>query len=134
MLMMYLVEHRTSTDNDDSYKVIGIFSSLQKANETVNFYQKEVEGFCLFPSGFSIIPVPVLGSGSDNSVTDLFLITSWKPKDGTEEDIRAEAVFCVKNQAAKYRLRYKLCHPFRKCIVDKYIRDCPEWREGFISS
>ncbi|TYP73169.1 DUF7336 domain-containing protein [Paenibacillus methanolicus] len=53
--LVYLVQHAYDLEEEIEVKIIGIFSSLEKAEAAVEEYKK-LEGFRDYPDGFTIGP------------------------------------------------------------------------------
>ena len=56
MQKIYLLEHSrpiSQDELDEDYKIIGFFSSMEKAQSALKYYKK-LPGFCNFPDNFNI--------------------------------------------------------------------------------
>ena len=132
MEQIYLIEHRISPSDENSLKIIGVFSSRSVVRDVIQHYKKSVNGFRDFPDGFRVFAYNIANDKKKKSFSKIFLVVSWMQKQDEEFDIRYEGLFFTKGQALQFQIRKALLHPFRKSIIESFRIDRAEWEDGFV--
>ena len=136
-MMLHLLYHRRWID-DDYYdtKLIGIYSSYEKASNTISKYLS-LPGFSAFPTGFHIDSFDVstqgkhIGIGKENTV---YLLTGVCLVDIDEitvsfgiypNKITAILASIIKSIQKDKRIGEKF-------YIDRCVIDEDDWKEGFV--
>ena len=110
----YLMYHiHVFEDETKDYKIIGVFTSYDKALDVKGKYSSELVGFKDYPSGFCIEEFEVVGLDVAKQRT-VYVIFTYIYKDGEEEEL--SVIKIVRN------FEYEEHNLNEKC-----------WQEGFIT-
>ena len=105
---------------------IGFFSSQEKAEETAQYYLRNIRGFCEYDCGYTITEKAVVGGGNSCSV---YVVYCWN---GDEEDIIESECFTAKVSARRQLSEMKMQYDREEWCVDCFCTDECKWQDGFV--
>jgi len=131
-MIVYILEHRRQID-DEYYdtKMIGIYSSQEKVQNTVKEYLS-LSGFSQYPNDFNIIPYNLkIKCLSNNTV---YLLTGVKLVDDDELTVSYDV---YKNKVQSFfvfliRMITRKKNGAQKFYIERYKINKNEWQEGFV--
>lgn len=132
----YLMYHiHVFKDETKDYKIIGVFTSYDKALDVKEKYSSEVLGFKDYPSGFRIEEFEVVGLDVAKQRT-VYVIFTYIYKDGEEEELSVIKIVRNKKEFKKFIKKYKSKYKIQKNQYFEYEEHnlnekC--WQEGFIT-
>lgn len=119
----------------DDYKegfLIGIFSSFKKAEQTAEYYIRNVEGFKDYPCDYQIKVKNIIGTVDEN-LKQVYIIQGWNINSNLDEiDIIESNCFTDRKSAEKELEAMKQKYSRCEWILDKYAIDECKWTEGFV--
>ena len=134
-MTLFLVYHRRWIDDCfyDS-KTIGVYSSYEKAMETIAQYT-QIIGFSDFVNGFNILPLKTKFAKKNNGrLVSIYLLTKVKMVDQDEltvsynictNKIYAWCLWLLKTVCYIIQRKYRL-------YISKYSIDEDNWKDGFV--
>ena len=132
----YLMYHiHVFEDETKDYKIIGVFTSYDKALDVKGKYSSELVGFKDYPSGFCIEEFEVVGLDVAKQRT-VYVIFTYIYKDGEEEELSVIKIVRNKKEFKKFIKKYKSKYKIKKNQYFEYEEHnlnekC--WQEGFIA-
>ena len=119
----------------DDYKesfLIGIFSSFKKAEQTAEYYIKNVNGFKDYSCNYQIKVKNVTGTVDEN-LKQVYIIQGWNINSNLDEiDIVESDCFTdiksAEEEMENMKQKYSRC----EWVLDKYIIDECQWTDGFV--
>ena len=132
----YLMYHiHVFKDETMDYKIIGVFTSYDKALDVKEKYSSERLGFKDYPSGFCIEEFEVVGLDVAKQRT-VYVIFTYIYKDGEEEELSVIKIVRNKKEFKKFIKKYKSKYKIKKNQYFEYEEHnlnekC--WQEGFIT-
>ena len=132
----YLMYHiHIFKDETKDYKIIGVFTSYDKALDVKEKYSSELLGFKDYPSGFCIEEFEVVGLDVAKQRT-VYVIFTYIYKDGEEEELSVIKIVRNKKEFKKFIRKYKSKYKIKKNQYFEYEEHnlnekC--WQEGFIT-
>ena len=132
----YLMYHiHVFEDETKDYKIIGVFTSYDKALDVKEKYSSELPGFKDYPSGFCIEEFEVVGLDVAKQRT-VYVIFTYIYKDGEEEELSVIKIVRNKKEFKKFIKKYKSKYKIKKNQYFEYEEHnlnekC--WQEGFIT-
>ena len=132
----YLMYHiHVFEDETKDYKIIGVFTSYDKALDVKGKYSSELVGFKDYPSGFCIEEFEVVGLDVAKQRT-VYVIFTYIYKDGEEEELSVIKIVRNKKEFKKFIKKYKSKYKIKKNQYFEYEEHklnekC--WQEGFIT-
>ena len=132
----YLMYHiHVFEDETKDYKIIGVFTSYDKALDVKGKYSSELVGFKDYPSGFCIEEFEVVGLDVAKQRT-VYVIFTYIYKDGKEEELSVIKIVRNKKEFKKFIKKYKSKYKIKKNQYFEYEEHnlnekC--WQEGFIT-
>lgn len=132
----YLMYHiHVFKDETMDYKIIGVFTSYDKALDVKEKYSSELLGFKDYPSGFCIEEFEVVGLDVAKQRT-VYVIFTYIYKDGEEEELSVIKIVRNKKEFKKFIRKYKSKYKIKKNQYFEYEEHklnekC--WQEGFIT-
>ena len=132
----YLMYHiHVFEDETKDYKIIGVFTSYDKALDVKEKYSSELLGFKDYPSGFCIEEFKVVGLDVAKQRT-VYVIFTYIYKDGEEEELSVIKIVRNKKEFKKFIKKYKSKYKIKKNQYFEYEEHnlnekC--WQEGFIT-
>lgn len=132
----YLMYHiHVFEDETKDYKIIGVFTSYDKALDVKGKYSSELVGFKDYPSGFCIKEFEVVGLDVAKQRT-VYVIFTYIYKDGEEEELSVIKIVRNKKEFKKFIKKYKSKYKIKKNQYFEYEEHnlnekC--WQEGFIT-
>lgn len=132
----YVIYHiHIFEDGNEDYKIIGIFSSYDKALEVKEKCSSELPGFKDFPEGFCIEEFEVTGLDMAKQRT-VYVIFTYIYKNGEEEELSVIKIVKNQEESKKFIKKYKSKNKIKKnqyFDYEKYNLDEKCWQEGFIT-
>ena len=132
----YLMYHiHVFKDETKDCKIIGVFTSYDKALDVKEKYSSELLGFKDYPSGFCIEEFEVVGLDVAKQRT-VYVIFTYIYKDGEEEELSVIKIVRNKKEFKKFIKKYKSKYKIKKNQYFEYEEHnlnekC--WQEGFIT-
>lgn len=132
----YLMYHiHVFEDETKDYKIIGVFTSYDKALDVKGKYSSELVGFKDYPRGFCIEEFEVVGLDVAKQRT-VYVIFTYIYKDGEEEELSVIKIVRNKKEFKKFIKKYKSKYKIKKNQYFEYEEHnlnekC--WQEGFIT-
>lgn len=115
------------TDNElDERFNIGFFSTSEKAEQTAQYYKRNVRGFCEYDCSYSITEKNVVGNAKSGSV---FIVYGWNEYD---RDVVESDCFATEPLARRSLAEMKSVHIREEWCVDCYYIDECKWTDGFV--
>lgn len=119
----------------DDYKEgfsIGIFSTFEKAEQTAEYYIRNVNGFKDYSCEYEITAKNTVGT-ADETLKEVYMIEGWNVNENLDEiDIIESDCFTDKNSAEseleEMKRKYNRC----EWALNQYTIDKCEWTEGFV--
>ena len=112
----YLMYHiHVFEDETKDYKIIGVFTSYDKALDVKGNYSSELVGFKDYPSGFCIEEFEVVGLDVAKQRT-VYVIFTYIYKDGEEEELSVIKIVRNKKEVKKFIKKYKSKYKIKKSI------------------
>lgn len=120
----------TFTDNEvgEEFK-IGCFSSREKAEQTAQYYLKNVEGFCEYDCSYTIAEKPVTGGTKPSSV--IWYVWGSCDDDSDDESFVVSDYYSTEALARRRLAEMKSEYPFDVWDVCRCEIDKCEWTDGF---
>ena len=132
----YLMYHiHVFEDETQDYKIIGVFTSYDKALDVKGKYSSELVGFKDYPSGFCIEEFEVVGLDVAKQRT-VYVIFTYIYKDGEEEELSVIKIVRNKKEFKKFIKKYKSKYKIKKNQYFEYEEHTLNekcWQEGFIT-
>lgn len=105
---------------------IGFFSTRVKAEETAQYYRRNVRGFCEYDCSYSITEKNVVGNVKTDSV---FIVYGWNEYD---RDIVESDCFTTEPLARRMFAEMKALYERAEWCVDCYRTNECKWTDGFV--
>jgi len=126
-------------DNEASYEDyeesfgIGLFSSMDKAEEVAKRYLSEVAGFKDYDVTYRIDEKKITGMLKEEACIVVYIVTGWNINDDLDEvDIIESDCFAHKDDAALWLDDMKQHNQRDEWYIAKHIVDKCEWTDGFV--
>ena len=105
---------------------IGFFSSREKAEETAQYYLRNIQGFCEYDCGYSVNEKTVIGSGDTAAI---YIVYGWN---GGETEIVESDCFTTEALARRQLAEMKMRYDREEWCVDCFRTDECKWQDGFV--
>lgn len=123
-------------DNELSYEdhreefLIGIFSSIEKAEETVELYLYHVTGFRDYNCSYGIKEKKVFGKPLHDKV---YIFWGWNENQNMDEvNIIESDCYTRKSEAKQKMINMQAIHYRTNWCIDQYTIDECLWKDGFV--
>ena len=134
MKLYELVFYDLELSHDD-YKesfMIGIFSSLKTAEQTAEYYIRNVNGFKDYPCEYKIEVKNIVGVADEN-LKEIYIIDGWNVNENLDETDIIESDCFTDKKSAECELE-NMKQKYSRCewALNKYTIDECEWTDGFV--
>lgn len=134
MKLYELVFYDLELSHDD-YKesfMIGIFSSLKTAEQTAEYYIRNVNGFKDYDCSYEITMKNIIGS-ADTDLKEVYIIEDWNVNENLDEIDMIESDYFTDKKSAECELE-NMKQQYSRCewALNQYVIDKCEWTEGFV--
>lgn len=112
---------------------IGIFLTEQQAQETAQYYLKNIRGFCDFSCTYRIVKKEIADNWNDSIPETVWTVQGWNINaDFDEIDIVESACFLTKKHAKEELKRMRKLYQRTEWVLAKAIIGDLQWRDGFV--
>lgn len=112
---------------------IGIFLTEQQAQETAQYYLKNIRGFCDFPCTYRIVKKEIADNLNDSIPKAVWTVQGWNINaDFDEIGIVESACFLTKKHAKEELKRMRKLYQRTEWVLAKSIIGDLQWRDGFV--
>lgn len=112
---------------------IGIFLTEQQAQETAQYYLKNIRGFCDFPCTYRIVKKEIADNLNDSIPEAVWTVQGWNINEDFDEiDIVESAYFLNKKHAKEELKRMQKLYQRTEWALGKSIIGDLQWRDGFV--
>lgn len=134
-MKLYKLDFYDTELSYDDYKegfAIGIFSSLEKAEQTAEYYLKNIIGFKDCHCEYKIEVKNIIGTADEN-VKAVHIIQGWNINSNLDEIDIVESDCFTDRKSAEEELE-NMKQQYSRCnwILDRYMIDECQWTEGFV--
>ena len=133
-MKLFYLEHQRNDSDHTHVKVLGIFSSLDAAENAMNQSVK-LPGFDKYPGGFSIIGCDVNGPAFDKQIQNYVFILGYVTNEDICDDFEIMGLFASEALAEQAMKEMdgsgKYCDYVDGFWIQKLVIDKLEWDTGF---
>ena len=111
---------------------IGTFSSSEKAEQTAEYYIRNVNGFKDYPCEYKIEVKNIVGVADEN-LKEIYIIDGWNVNENLDETDIIESDCFTDKKSAECELE-NMKQKYSRCewTLNKYAIDECEWTDGFV--
>lgn len=133
LYQLILTDPELSYDSYSEDFYIGLFETEKQAEDTAQYYLKNVKGFCDFPCTYRIIKKEVIGDFNGNKYDFIWIVQGWNLNENLDEiDIIESPCFLTEEQASSELQVLKEKYQREEWALDQYIIGALEWYDGFV--
>lgn len=131
--MLLLIDPELSYEGYLEDFEIGIFLTEQQAQETAQYYLKNIRGFCDFPCTYRIVKKEIADNLNDSIPEAVWTVQGWNINEDFDEiDIVESAYFLNKKHAKEELKRMQKLYQRTEWALGKSIIGDLQWRDGFV--